>query len=92
MLTDTEIGQNVRHLRERMQLSQSAFAAATRTKGLHWHQPTVSRIEDGERPLRLAEAVVLAESFGFLLPNGLGLSAGIRLSIKTLEQLLQENG
>lgn len=92
MLTDAEIGQTVRELRERMHLSQSAFAELTRSKGLSWHQPTVSRIEDGERPLRLAEAIVLSESLGFLLPNGLGVSAGIKMSINTLEQLLKEIG
>jgi len=92
VLTDAEIGQTVRDLRERMQLSQSAFAETIRSKGLGWHQPTVSRIEDGERPLRLAEALVLSESFGFILPNGLGVSAGVKLSINTLEQLLKEIG
>jgi transcriptional regulator with XRE-family HTH domain len=92
VLTDAEIGQTVRVLRERLHLSQSDFAAAIRSKGLGWHQPTVSRIEDGERPLRLAEAIVLSESFGFLLPNGLGVGAGVKLSISTLEQLLKEIG
>lgn len=92
MLSDNEIGQTVRALRERMNLSQSAFAEVIRARGLQWHQPTVSRIEDGERPLRLSEAVVLAESIGYLLPNGLGVRAGVKASIEHLQDLLREMG
>lgn len=92
MLTDVEIGHAVRDLRESMELSQAAFAALTRKRGLSWHQPTVSRIEDGERPLRLAEALVLADAFGLPLPGRLGIRAGIQLSIDALTNLMEETG
>ena len=47
--------------------SQSAFAKRVAAQGLPFHQPTVQRIESGERPVRLDEAHVIAEVFGVTL-------------------------
>lgn len=90
MLTEAEIGVRVRKLREKLSLSQSAFAELVRTHGLAWQQPTVSRIEEGERPLRLAEAVILAESFGFPIFDITGYRAGLMASLHAVTNLLEE--
>ncbi|MBX9243428.1 helix-turn-helix transcriptional regulator [Actinotalea ferrariae] len=55
---DKAIGENV--VRLRGPLSQAALADAMRARGWKWSQATVWSVEQGERPLRLAEAVDLA--------------------------------
>ncbi|PPH43461.1 hypothetical protein C5D09_14825 [Rathayibacter sp. AY1C9] len=57
-IIDEQIGRNVARLRGR--LSQKDLAAALRTRGLKWSQATVWKVETGERPLRLTEAVEIA--------------------------------
>lgn len=52
--TDVRIGRNLARLRGDM--SQAEFAKQMRDRGWKWAQNTVSAIESGERPLRLAEA------------------------------------
>lgn len=44
--------------------SQSALAKRIAASGLAFHQPTVQRIEDGKRPVRLDEAHVIADALG----------------------------
>ncbi|NKY08980.1 helix-turn-helix domain-containing protein [Cellulomonas hominis] len=56
---DEQIGRNVAALRG--QRSQQAIADAMRERGWKWSQATVWSVEKGDRPLRLAEAVELAE-------------------------------
>jgi DNA-binding XRE family transcriptional regulator len=51
-------------LRERDDVSQTELAKAAAAKGLPFHQQTIQRIETGIRPVRLNEAVVLAEILG----------------------------
>ena len=58
---DALFGHNVRRLRERRELSQTALADAMREHGHPWHQSTVYRIESGRQPVSYWEAVDLAE-------------------------------
>lgn len=57
---DTRFGNTLRTLREAAGLSQQDVA--TRMPG--WHQTPVSKVEAGQRPLWLREAVELARSLG----------------------------
>lgn len=41
-------------------LSQTEFAKVLAQQGLKFHQTTVARVEEGSRPLKLAEGVVIA--------------------------------
>lgn len=61
--TDQEIwfGENLRRLREQLGVSQSGLAREMAERGFQFHQTTISRIEAGDRPVRLAEATTLAE-------------------------------
>lgn len=59
---DARIGANVARLRGGK--SQRDTAAAMRERGWKWSHVTLVSIEAGERPLRLAEAMDLAEVLG----------------------------
>ncbi|WKX00244.1 MULTISPECIES: helix-turn-helix transcriptional regulator [Rhodococcus] len=48
-------------LREAKGWSQTEFAKRLAENGLKFHQPTVQRIESGIRPLKLTEALTIAE-------------------------------
>ena len=58
---DTHIGQNVRRIRGDRSLRD--VAAWMRLRGMKWSHMTLVSVEDGTRPLRLTEAVFLAELF-----------------------------
>lgn len=61
--TDTTIGENIRRFREALGLSQAQLAQRLVDGGLEGFYPqTVLRVEKGIRPLRLAEALVVAEA------------------------------
>lgn len=57
---EKRIGANLRTLRERAGMSQTAVAAAMTEQGHSWHQSTVGRVETATQSLRLREAVDLA--------------------------------
>lgn len=59
--------ENMRMLRERRAMSQTEFAKHASERGLSFHQPTVQRIENGQRPLKLTEALVIADLLGSTL-------------------------
>lgn len=44
--------------------SQNELAKQLKEVGLSWKQPTVDRVEKGERPLRFVEALAIAKFFG----------------------------
>lgn len=70
-MTDYEIGKRVVLFREPM--SQQAVATAMRQQGHKWSQATVWSVEKGERPLRLSEAVALADVIGVTLHDIAGV-------------------
>jgi transcriptional regulator with XRE-family HTH domain len=55
----TRLPRRIREVREQLEISQDAAASA-----LGVSQPTYSRIEDGSRPLKGDELVLLADLFG----------------------------
>lgn len=62
---DKEFGARLKMLRERVGASQRELAdRLNRLYGLTWHQTTVGKVETGERPIRLAEALAVAGVLG----------------------------
>ncbi len=56
--------EQMRRRREALGESQSSFARILSARGLQFHQPTVQRVEDGSRAVRLDEAHVIAAVLG----------------------------
>lgn len=56
--------ENMRRLREMQNLTQTELARELKFRGLSFHQQTVQRIENGERPVRLNEAFLIAGILG----------------------------
>lgn len=49
------VGANILRSREWLGMSQHDLVAALRIHGVSWHQTTVTRVERGERPVRIDE-------------------------------------
>ena len=58
---DERFGMNVRIMRERKDMSQSALADAMTERGYPWHQQTVGRVEAGRQSVRFGEVEQLAQ-------------------------------
>lgn len=56
--------ENMRRLRESSGMTQTDLAKKLRARGLPFHQQTIQRVENGDRPLRLNEAFAICEEFG----------------------------
>ena len=57
------MGARIRRWREDRGWTQQRLADwVAKSHGINWHQTTVGKIESGERPLKLAEAVAVAEA------------------------------
>jgi transcriptional regulator with XRE-family HTH domain len=84
---DERFGANLRQLREKAGMSQSALAAAMRKRGHKWYQQTVGRVEDGQQSARIGEAedlaVILKTSVDRLTWTTEEASAGILLDMTT---------
>lgn len=62
---ETAVGGKVRKYREARGMSQRHVVEVLNADhNLGWHQTTLAKTESGERPLRLSEAIVLADVFG----------------------------
>jgi transcriptional regulator with XRE-family HTH domain len=62
---ETTFVENMTALREQRGMSQTEFAKRARERhGLPFHQPTVARIEAGQRPVKLHEAFTIAKILG----------------------------
>lgn len=61
---DQLVGQAIQERRVSHGYSQGSFAEKLRKRGVNWSQGTLSRVELGERPVRLVEAAVVAASLG----------------------------
>jgi len=66
---DADIGKSVLRLRTGAGISQQDVAQAMRDRGWKWNQTTSWSIEANRRPLRLAEAVDLADVLGVRLDD-----------------------
>lgn len=62
---DERVGNQIRRLRDAADLSKTQLAARLTEAGLaQMHPTTISRIESGERAIRLSEAVTIASVLG----------------------------
>lgn len=61
-------------MRENARLTQTELARELRAAGMSFHQTTVLRIEAGERPVRLNEALMIADVFGSDLDSMISIS------------------
>lgn len=61
---DVEIGQRLQQVREQQKLSQAQAVRALGEAGLVWSQGTLSKVESGTRPVRLAELPAIARALG----------------------------
>jgi len=88
---DQNVAGNVRRLREQAGLKQADLVAQLRDNGLEdWHPTTLSRTESGERPIRLAEAHVLARVLGTSVEElGINYSPEVR-AVEGVEAALQD--
>jgi transcriptional regulator with XRE-family HTH domain len=59
-ITDKQIGERIIELRERRGWNQGDLSKTLKAHGLNWSQGTLSKVESGARPVRLAEAQLLA--------------------------------
>lgn len=90
---DQHIGENVAALRRDQ--SQKAVADAMRKRGHKWSQATVWAIEKGERSLKMAEAVDLAEVLAPHLPTGVvvgdSLAGGSHGTLTATSEVIMKN-
>ena len=67
---DARFAQRVKAERERRRISQTQLVTALAAKnGIRWHQSTMTKVEAGERPVRLMEALALASVLGMPLDD-----------------------
>ncbi|WP_113717294.1 helix-turn-helix domain-containing protein [Arthrobacter dokdonensis] len=59
---DQNVGAFIQRRRGELRVSQGELAAEVQGRGLNWSQGTLSRVELGERPVRLTEALILADA------------------------------
>lgn len=68
------VGKKIQGVREKLGFMQSEFAARLQEEGVQWSRATLSKVERGERQVRLTEAPVVAKLLGLgvgeLLPGG----------------------
>lgn len=63
-LYESALGEKLRDWRKARGWSQARMAEELGVKGFEMHQTTVAKIENGSRPLRVAEAVAISEVMG----------------------------
>lgn len=83
--TDERVGEQIRRLREAAGMTKTQLATQLSDAGLgQIHPTTVSRIESGERAIRLSEAVTIA--------SVLGTSVEALIDFRGVETLLKQVG
>jgi transcriptional regulator with XRE-family HTH domain len=78
------LGERVRALREARGWSQDTVAKRMASKGFSWRQTTVAKTEAADRPVRVNEAVALADLYG------VDLDSLVRPDLHPLAQRLQK--
>jgi len=74
---DARLGRRVRDLRERRGWSQGALSEELeKWTGVDWHQTTITKVENGHRPVRASELVALGFVFNVGPAQLLGGSDG----------------
>ena len=62
---EANLATNLRQIREDHGLSQEQLAARMTERGFGFSQATIWKIEQGKRPVKISEAVALADAVGF---------------------------
>jgi len=75
---DHNVAANVRAFRERADLSQEELAQRMSERGFGFSQATIWKIESGQRPVKISEAVALSETLA--LPRWLDLTEEPKVS------------
>jgi len=76
-LWEAQFVRNMAQRRKELGMTQAVLARHLSDRGLAFHQQTVQRIENGERPVRLNEAVLIVQTLGLGQPGKLGLDSAI---------------
>lgn len=63
-LSEQRFAENLRQAREKAGMSQVSLADQMAGRGWPWRQQTVARVENGQRMVRLGEALAIAEILG----------------------------
>lgn len=71
-VNDSQIGERIIRLRELRGWTQGQLAAALRSGGLNWSQGTLSKVESGSRPVRLAETPTIIAVLGASVSDLIG--------------------
>ena len=74
-VSDSHIGKRIVALRDARGWSQGQLASALRSEGLPWSQGTLSKVETGQRPIRLSEVPKLVAVLGATISDLLGAKA-----------------
>jgi transcriptional regulator with XRE-family HTH domain len=78
-------------LRESRDMTQTDLARALHNDyGLPFHQQTIARIETGERPIRLNEANLIAQTFGVQLSMMMSDTESATLNMQLLKRRIAE--
>lgn len=65
MINDSQtVGQAVLRMRQRAKMTAEDLAQKMRNRGFRWNAVTVSKIENGDRQLKLTEAAIMLECMG----------------------------
>jgi transcriptional regulator with XRE-family HTH domain len=89
-VSDEQIGARIVRLREERGWNQGQLAAALRGSGLNWSQGTLSKVETGSRPVRLAEVPALADVLQIELDDLVDLDRNPDLLSETTRSALQD--
>jgi transcriptional regulator with XRE-family HTH domain len=71
---DRNVAANVRTYREAAAISQEELAQRVTDRGFGFSQATVWKIESGHRPIRISEAVAIADALGLFSPDKLTIA------------------
>ncbi len=80
-------------MREGLGMTQTDLARSLKAFGLPFHQQTIQRIESGERPIRLNEANLIAETLNadlFTMMADMGKPESLRFNLKLAGERLTE--
>lgn len=88
---DVSIGARFRQIRTELDLSQAAMCSRLFTEGVPWSQGTLSKVENGERPIRLAEAPLVARALGVELDELLSGKSRLNVALRRLDVAVDES-
>lgn len=88
---DKLVGTVIQNRRLELGISQGELAEQLRSLGTNWSQGTLSRVELGERPVRLVEAAVVAEALGIDMRRLLQVEGSPEERLLAIHRTVEEN-